>query len=573
MKVGLLSLGRSTFDVELANEKHKKIIKLLENYSCEIIGSKELLLDEEKTLIEIKNLKNNVPDYILILQITFTDASVIHDISIEFDLPISIWAIPEPRLGGRLRLNSFCGLNLASHTLGLNNINFNWLYKDLENVTNDDISNLFNLDLKKNNSFKELTKITSLDGMEILKKINKFKIAKIGKRPDGFTTCDYNQNDIKKFCKIRVDEIKLEELFKRSEETNSTLIEDKISEISKNISGLKKVDQKQLKKSVALNFGLNKIKDDHFYDAFAIRCWPETFTKYGGAVCASVSLFSENKTPCACEADVYGAITQLILQTEVNNLSGATTLISQDGNYLGHSFISPSLEGKMEFTNPGVDSVTITWRGGGTSVAALGSTTVAWPPAGINGAPMLDADGDVFATWKVSNQGNPAKGAHLIPASDTGASSGILHEIIIPNDSQTHSLSISRAGSSSEWNISGDSDPTWVVNETGTDSTLTYYYGVDTLGNPISGFNAANSPGVMSDLSGTFFNFQPYVAIKWQLLDRVGLRISAGFNKGTIGQGRWKLNSRYLIRTPIYTRNPLTDCHIYYGSIQDTLDT
>ena len=315
MKVGLLSLGRSTFDVELANEKHKKIIKLLENYSCEIIGSKELLLDEEKTLIEIKNLKNNVPDYILILQITFTDASVIHDISIEFDLPISIWAIPEPRLGGRLRLNSFCGLNLASHTLGLNNINFNWLYKDLENVTNDDISNLFNRALKKNNSFKELTKITTLDGMEILKKINKFKIAKIGKRPDGFTTCDYNQNDIKKFCKIRVDEIKLEELFKRSEETNSTLIEDKISEISKNISGLKKVDQKQLKKSVALNFGLNKIKDDHFYDAFAIRCWPETFTKYGGAVCASVSLFSENKTPCACEADVYGAITQLILQT------------------------------------------------------------------------------------------------------------------------------------------------------------------------------------------------------------------------------------------------------------------
>ena len=83
-----------------------------------------------------------------------------------------------------------------------------------------------------------------------------------------------------------------------------------------------------------------------------------------------------------------------------------------------------------------------------------------------------------------------------------------------------------------------DSDSNVIVN---------YYYSVDNLGNPISGFNAANAPGVMSDLSGTFFNFQPYVAIKWQLLDRVGLRISAGFNKGTIGQGRWKLNSRYLI--------------------------
>ena len=87
----------------------------------------------------------------------------------------------------------------------------------------------------------------------------------------------------------------------------------------------------------------------------------------------------------------------------------------------------------------------------------------------------------------------------------------------------------------------------WVKNDDQSDSTLTYYYAVTSTSDSEPGFSAANAPGVMSDLSGTFFNFQPYVAVKWQLLDRVGLRISAGFNKGTIGQGRWKLNSRYLI--------------------------
>ena len=44
------------------------------------------------------------------------------------------------------------------------------------------------------------------------------------------------------------------------------------------------------------------------------------------------------------------------------------------------------------------------------------------------------------------------------------------------------------------------------------------------------------------EISALFFNFQPYVALKWQFLDRMGLRISAGFNNGTIGAGRWKLN-------------------------------
>ena len=51
----------------------------------------------------------------------------------------------------------------------------------------------------------------------------------------------------------------------------------------------------------------------------------------------------------------------------------------------------------------------------------------------------------------------------------------------------------------------------------------------------------ASSAG-MTNLSGTFFNFQPYVAVKWQFLERLGLRISVGFNKGTIQAGKWKLN-------------------------------
>ena len=51
----------------------------------------------------------------------------------------------------------------------------------------------------------------------------------------------------------------------------------------------------------------------------------------------------------------------------------------------------------------------------------------------------------------------------------------------------------------------------------------------------------------MTNLSGSFFNFQPYVAVKWQITDRVGLRLSIGFNKGVIRAGQWKLNDRFQI--------------------------
>ena len=53
--------------------------------------------------------------------------------------------------------------------------------------------------------------------------------------------------------------------------------------------------------------------------------------------------------------------------------------------------------------------------------------------------------------------------------------------------------------------------------------------------------------GLQREVSATFFNFQPYVAVKWQFLERLGLRISVGYNKGTVNAGSWKLNGRTTI--------------------------
>jgi hypothetical protein len=51
-------------------------------------------------------------------------------------------------------------------------------------------------------------------------------------------------------------------------------------------------------------------------------------------------------------------------------------------------------------------------------------------------------------------------------------------------------------------------------------------------------------------LSGAFFSFQPYVAIKLQFMDRAGLRMSAGYNMGTLEANRWTLNDFGEIQAP-----------------------
>ena len=133
MNIGVLALGRSTHDIEFANAKLKQCLNFLHSTSHKIYGSCQLLLESEPTLREIENLKDAPVDFIIILQVTFTDASMTVKIAKTFLSGIGIWSIPEPRLGGRLRLNSFCGLNLASHALGLNDVRFSWLYENPEN--------------------------------------------------------------------------------------------------------------------------------------------------------------------------------------------------------------------------------------------------------------------------------------------------------------------------------------------------------------------------------------------------------------------------------------------------------
>ena len=78
--------------------------------------------------------------------------------------------------------------------------------------------------------------------------------------------------------------------------------------------GLDALDQAELDRSLRLKLALDTIRETRRIDAFAIRCWPETFIEYGGAVCGPVAMEGEARVPCACETDVWDALTQVALQ-------------------------------------------------------------------------------------------------------------------------------------------------------------------------------------------------------------------------------------------------------------------
>ncbi|MDV7142342.1 hypothetical protein R3X27_06575 [Tropicimonas sp. TH_r6] len=313
MKIGILPLGRPTFDVPFAEEKLAAMLAALDATGHEIIGPRRLLFDEEATRAAMAELTAGGINHLLLLQVTFTDASMAVAAGNAFDQPLSIWAVPEPRLGGRLRLNAFCGLNLASHALGLNQRKFSWLYADPEGDIAEELGDLLAGNRQAGRLEAEPVLKRNEEGARVAAALKGQKIGRIGEHPVGFDTCAYSAEKIEALAGIGVDVLALDDLFDAAKAVPASTAVELRAEAEADVSGLEKVDQTELDRSLKLKAGLDAIRKKGGYSAFAIRCWPETFTQYGGAVCGPAAMLGEGKVPCACEADVYGALTQLIL--------------------------------------------------------------------------------------------------------------------------------------------------------------------------------------------------------------------------------------------------------------------
>ena len=168
---------------------------------------------------------------------------------------------------------------------------------------------------------------------------------------------------------------------------------------------------------------------------------------------------------------------RLVLQTTLDADVGQIAWPSIDGQYLGHSFVAPSLEGEVVFSNPGQNSVTVTWRGGGLSVGPNQSVVFDWPPAEIDGAPMLDANGDLFVSWRADVNGS---GMQVIPADDTGALSGQVHTLYVDGTS-TNQIHLARAGTSAKWNLTGSTIANGTLYDEQTQSTLGLSQGISQM--------------------------------------------------------------------------------------------
>ena len=328
LKIAFIPIARTTFDIPFAKEKAAAAKNALISPKLDLIGPADLITDTLGIEQTIQDLAGVELDLVVIFQATFADSTMAKALARGLDAPIFLWAVPEPHTGGRLRLNSFCGINLSGHALTRAGIFYGYDY-----AAPDDLSVIEKITVYARAGRARRT-------------LQNSQLGRVGENPDGFETCLLRPDEIKKRFGLEIVQLQLQEdIFPKVRAVKPTHTQPIKDYLAQKVSNLDEMDADAVHGTLSTYRVLKDLAKEKDLQGFAVRCWPEFFTELGCAACGAMSMLSDEMIPCSCEADVNGTITQLILQSISGSQAFGTDMVSideeRDALVLWHCGLAP----------------------------------------------------------------------------------------------------------------------------------------------------------------------------------------------------------------------------------------
>lgn len=325
LRIAFAPLARSTFDLPLAQLVTQQALDQLKKAGFELLTSDSLISDLSGVQTFLTKLDEPGAvgvDLLLVFQATFADSTLVTSLIEGFMSraglpPIFLWAVPEPRSGGRLRLNSLCGINLAGHALNQRQQSYAYAY-----VQPDDPAVLIQI------------KALAAAGM-LRRRLEQARLGVVGEHPAGMDSCHLDEEQLRTKLGINVKRLPLEQVFSTARQTTPGQIATIRQHLDENLDNLAELEQKPLNGTLSVYQALRKLAEQEQLAGLAVRCWPEFFTDLGCAACGAMSMLSDGlgehaPIPCSCEADANGTVTQLILHWLADEPSFGTDIVAMD---------------------------------------------------------------------------------------------------------------------------------------------------------------------------------------------------------------------------------------------------
>ena len=319
IRIAFLPFIRKTFDVVFAEELITQARFQLENSGFKLIEPPSPICDLDAVERAIKMLENEPIDLLLVFQATFADSTMVTALSEAIETPLFLWSVPEDWTGGRLRLNSLCGINLAGHALTLRKRKFDYGYG-----------------LPQDTEIIEKIRILATAG-SLKRQLEGMRFGIVGQHPDGMDSCHVDAPLLTDVFGIELEMIDLQDVFTRVKNVPDNQVVEIRQALDHHLDNLAELDQAPLGGTLRVYQVLNDLAHEKNLSGLAVRCWPEFFTQMGCAACGAMSMLSDGflgrvPIPCGCEADINGTITQKMLQILSGQPAFGTDMVGIDTN-------------------------------------------------------------------------------------------------------------------------------------------------------------------------------------------------------------------------------------------------
>jgi len=143
--------------------------------------------------------------------------------------------------------------------------------------------------------------------------IRSARYGQIGARPNDFWTCRYSEKALQQLG-VTIVTMDLSEIFGEVWRMKTNAAVKRIVADTRKTVDCSAVGEEILEKIAKFELALKKIIADQKLDALGVQCWTSLQANLGICSCGTMGRFDDKGTPCACEADMMGALSMHALQ-------------------------------------------------------------------------------------------------------------------------------------------------------------------------------------------------------------------------------------------------------------------
>jgi len=284
--LGLVCLARETYDFRAAKEIYDGIIKDLQRIEAvNWLVVEPLVITPENAHAAALTFAAGHADAIVCISGTFHLGHLVFELRKACEVPMLLWGLPElPYNGGKIRLNSVCGVNLNASNL----------YK----AGVDDYHVIIQNTIDQN----------WIDAIRVITALKGAHVGIAGFRAHGFFNLGVQDNQLFQHTGVILDHYELSEI--QNVPVTAEEVEARRAQL-RSVFEVSTLSDFQLTKVAELSAKLTIFFKTNNLTALAVRCWPEFARDFGVSPCAAMSLLQSEGLILACEGDVEGAMSMI----------------------------------------------------------------------------------------------------------------------------------------------------------------------------------------------------------------------------------------------------------------------